>query len=281
MPPGVLAELQASRPQMPTAMASQPTPVIPQQSQPGMEAQIQAMAAGKLSAIEAMAGIEPPAQSVAPEIPKLPKLDTLGAAAPAEGDNQAVAQLYMLAQLAEESAQTAASAAACLNGSEDPNQVAALAEASQQAAARATWAATSIASCFPEPLPGQPPEDEWTRSVRQVAAQASEAAEQVAANCQVQATDLVAKLAASSKSRVPCKWFLLGQCRKTVCEFSHDIQDLQPRPLHKKRAEECVYFQKGQCTRGTACPFAHGPEELAEITRIVSDLKTEKRFIRR
>eukprot|EP00438_Fugacium_kawagutii_P018660 Skav210091 [mRNA] locus=scaffold1510:287207:288319:- [translate_table: standard] len=282
VPPGVLAELQASRPQMPAAMASQPTPAQP--SQPGMEAQIQAMAAGKLSAIEAMAGIEAPAQSVLPEIPKLPKLDNLGAAAPAaEGaDNQTAAQMYMLAQLAEESAQTAASAAACLNGSElDSNQVAALAEASQQAAARATWAATSIASCFPEPLPGQPPEDEWTRSVRHVAAQAAEAAEQAAANCRVQATDLVAKLAASSKSKVPCKWFLLGQCRKTVCEFSHDIQDLQPRPLHKKRAEECVYFQKGQCTRGTACPFAHGPEELAEITRIVSDLKTDKRFVRR
>lgn len=27
-------------------------------------------------------------------------------------------------------------------------------------------------------------------------------------------------------------------------------------------------------TRGTACPFAHGPEELAEIARIVGMPKT-------
>jgi len=170
-----------------------------------------------------------------------------------------------------------------LNGAEsDPSQVAAIAEAAQQAAARASWASSALATCFPEPFPGQPPEDDWTTSLRTVTFQASEAAEQAAINCRLQATDLVNKMSGqSAKSKVPCKWFLLGQCRKTICEFSHDIQDLQPRPLHKKRAEQCHYFQKGQCTRGTACPFAHGPEELAEITRIVSDLKTEKRFIRR
>ncbi|CAL1174075.1 unnamed protein product [Cladocopium goreaui] len=286
VPPGVLAEL-AQRPK------AQPAP---QMAPPlgTVTAQVQAMAAGKLSAIEAMAGIEAPHFVPVPEIPKLPmtpQVDAFGATCagamppqpPAEGgDNQTAAHMYMLAQLAEESAQTAASAAACLHGAEsDTNQVAALAEAAQQAAARATWAATSLATCFPEPLPGQPQEDEWTRSVRQVTAQASEAAEQAAISCRIQANDMVSKAATSSKSKVPCKWFLLGQCRKTVCEFSHDIQDLQPRPLHKKRAEECVYFQKGQCTRGTACPFAHGPEELAEITRIVSDLKGEKRFLRR
>lgn len=284
VPPGVLAELQAQRPKAP-----QMAPMAPPLGT--VTAQVQAMAAGKLSAIEAMAGIEAP-QTVVHEIPKLPQVDAFGATAcagavppqpPTEGgDNQTAAQMYMLAQLAEESAQTAASAAACLHGAEsDAKQVAALAEAAQQAAARATWAATSLATCFPEPLPGLLQEDEWTRSVRQVTAQASEAAEQAAISCRMQANDMVTKLAASSKSKVPCKWFLLGQCRKTVCEFSHDIQDLQPRPLHKKRAEECVYFQKGQCTRGTACPFAHGPEELAEINRIVNDLKGEKRFLRR
>lgn len=285
VPPGVLAEL-AQRPKAPQ-MAPTPQVAPPLGT---VTAQVQAMAAGKLSAIEAMAGIEAPQSLPVPEIPKLPQVDAFGAACagavppqPAEGgDSQMAAQMYMLAQLAEESAQTAASAAACLHGAEsDANQVAALAEAAQQAAARATWAATSLATCFPEPLPGQPREDEWTRSVRQVTAQASEGAEQAAISCRMQANDMVSRAATSSKSKVPCKWFLLGQCRKTVCEFSHDIQDLQPRPLHKKRAEECVYFQKGQCTRGTACPFAHGPEELAEITRIVSDLKGEKRFVRR
>jgi len=285
VPPGVLAELQATA--MPQAIPSAPSaPLV------AMQAHAQALAAGKLGAIEAMARIEP-AQPAMPQVPKL-QPDTLGSGAfacggaglsqpPAEGaDNQAAAQMYMLAQLAEESAHTAVSAAACLNGAEsDPTQVAALAEAAQQAATRATWAATSLATCFPAPLPGQLQEDEWTRSVRNVTAQASEAAEQAALTSRIQATDLANRIAASTKSKVPCKWFLLGQCRKGICEFSHDIQDLQPRPLHKKRAEECVYFQKGQCTRGTACPFAHGPEELAEIARIVSDLKGDKRFVRR
>ncbi|CAE8656147.1 unnamed protein product, partial [Polarella glacialis] len=123
--------------------------------------------------------------------------------------------------------------------------------------------------------------DEWTASLRSITAQAAEAAEQASMNCRLQAADIMNKLNGLRSSKVPCKWFLLGQCRKSICEFSHDIQDLQPRPLHKKRAEECHYFQKGQCTRGTACPFAHGSDELAEITRIVSDLKTEKRLFQR
>lgn len=305
---------------LPELGAQPKAPVMPPSSlQPEQElqARVQAMAAGKLSAIEAVAGIQAPpdpGSRASPPVPMptLPQLDslagaaagdaqfahspalpsaagsppasTLTAPAPAEsGESQAAAQMYMLAQLAEESAQTAASAAACLNGAEsDPSQVAAIAEAAQQAAARASWASSTLATCFPEPFPGQPPEDDWTTSLRTVTFQASEAAEQAAINCRLQATDLVNKMSGqTAKSKVPCKWFLLGQCRKTICEFSHDIQDLQPRPLHKKRAEECHYFQKGQCTRGTACPFAHGPEELAEITRIVSDLKTEKRFIRR
>lgn len=287
VPPGVLAELRSSAPKVQAA----PPPSM-RSDHWEMQTRIQAMTAGKLSAIEAVAGLEAPVQAGSvPQGSRLPQLDSFSTSGgampsqppPADGtENQTAAQMYMLAQLAEESAQTAASAAACLPGAEsDPNQVAALADAAQQAAARATWAANSLASCFPPPMPGQPLEDEWTASVRSVTVQSAEAAEQAALSCRMQANDLVARLQSLAKSKVPCKWFLLGQCRKTVCEFSHDIQDLQPRPLHKKRAEECLYFKKGQCTRGTACPFAHGPEELAEITRIVSDLKTEKRFVRR
>lgn len=218
---------------------------------------------------------------------ELPSFSSASLAPPAEGEGgQLAAQMYMLAQLAEESAQTANSAAACvLSPESDPAQVTTLAQAAQQAAQRATWAATTLISCFPAPLgPPANEQEEWMISLRQITQQAAEAAEAAAATCGLQVAELANKLGGllgDKKSKVPCKWFLLGQCKKAICEFSHNIDDLQPRPLHKKRAEQCHYFQKGQCTRGTACPFAHGADELAEISRIVTDLKTEKRMFPR
>mmetsp|Transcript_6762 Transcript_6762/g.21015 ORF Transcript_6762/g.21015 Transcript_6762/m.21015 type:complete len:503 (+) Transcript_6762:97-1605(+) len=201
-----------------------------------------------------------------------------------EGQHQQVAtQMYLLAQLAEECAQMAASAAACCATSEsDPAQATSLTQAAQQAAQRANWAATTLASTSPAEG-GQV--DEWTASLQQIAKQAAEAADHAARNCRLQASDITSRVPVSTvdkKSKVPCKWFLTGQCRRgSTCEFSHDLVDLQPRPLHKKRAEECIYFQQGRCTRGTACPFAHGADELAEVSRIVSDLKTERRLFSR
>ncbi|CAE8594374.1 unnamed protein product, partial [Polarella glacialis] len=110
---------------------------------------------------------------------------------PPESAGQSAAQMYMLAQLAEESAQTAAGAAACIVGAEsDLSQVAALAAAAEQAAQRATWAAATLTSCFP--VTGQ--EDEWTASLRSITAQAAEAAEQASMNCRLQAADIMNKL---------------------------------------------------------------------------------------
>eukprot|EP00931_Biecheleriopsis_adriatica_P077501 TRINITY_DN51051_c0_g1_i1.p1 TRINITY_DN51051_c0_g1~~TRINITY_DN51051_c0_g1_i1.p1 ORF type:complete len:362 (+),score=80.61 TRINITY_DN51051_c0_g1_i1:59-1087(+) len=197
-----------------------------------------------------------------------------------QAGNASATQMYTLASVAEEASVAAASAAACIVGAEsDPGHLAALADAANQAAKRATWAADALATSFPV-TPGVQ-EDEWTRSVRTITQQAANAAEQAAASCRQRATEIVTRIAAleKGKSKVPCKWFIQGQCRKgaAACEFSHDAQDLQPRPLHMKRAVECVHFAHGRCGRGPACPFAHGAEELAQINRVVADLKMDKR----
>lgn len=209
-------------------------------------------------------------------------------AAAADASNpsqQATAQIYLLAQLAEESSRMASAAAStCANPELDPTHATALAQAGQEAAQRASWSSSTTSSCFPNnDCAGQDKED-WVASMRQIVRSSAEAAESAAQNCRVQAQEIAHKLPpiTGGRSRVPCKWFVTGVCRKgNACEFSHDPFDFQARPLQKKRAELCVYHQRGNCTRGTACPFAHGDTELAEISKIATDSRTEKRFFPR
>lgn len=35
--------------------------------------------------------------------------------------------------------------------------------------------------------------------------------------------------------------------------------------------QECIYFARGQCTRGVACPFAHGPEDSPDSDSTMPD----------
>jgi len=211
------------------------------------------------------------------------------AAEPSNPKDQACGQMYLLAQLAEESSRMAAAAAACCANPElDPMQATALAQAGQEAAQRGSWASTTMDSCFPNNDCAGTDKEEWASNLRQIVKAAAEAAENSASNCRVQQAEIAHKLppsaysAFSQRSKVPCKWFMTGVCRKgAACEFSHDPLDMQPRPLQKKIRELCVYFQRGNCTRGTACPFAHGDDELAEVSRLVTEVKTERRFFPR
>eukprot|EP00747_Dinoflagellata_sp_TGD_P206427 gnl/TRDRNA2_/TRDRNA2_80136_c1_seq1.p2 gnl/TRDRNA2_/TRDRNA2_80136_c1~~gnl/TRDRNA2_/TRDRNA2_80136_c1_seq1.p2 ORF type:complete len:212 (+),score=42.02 gnl/TRDRNA2_/TRDRNA2_80136_c1_seq1:84-638(+) len=175
---------------------------------------------------------------------------------------------------------TSASAFCVSTGSDDPAQTTALAQAAQQAVQRANWAINTMNQLITPDLP-----KEWVANLKKIAQQAVEAAEHAAQDCHLQVAAIPAQPPTEQeiKKRVPCKWYLmLGQCRRGAdCEFSHEMQKLEPRPLSKKRAEECSYFKKGQCTRGAACPFAHGAEELAEITKFVSNLKLERRVFSR
>jgi len=184
--------------------------------------------------------------------------------------------LYALAQLAEESAHMAASAAAfCSNpGSTDVQQIAAVTEAAQQAAQRAHWAASTATSYEPNSNTSTAGQTKtWEDTMRQIAVQAAESAEKAAQECRNQvasATGQPPTTTRSAGSRVPCKFHQgMRKCVKgAACEFSHDPADLQPRPLSLKTERECIFFGRGQCTRGAACPFAHGTEELAEISRV-------------
>lgn len=38
-------------------------------------------------------------------------------------------------------------------------------------------------------------------------------------------------------------------------------------PINEKRDQECRYYSQGSCTRGSACEFAHGRQELSEIRK--------------
>lgn len=238
-----------------------------------------------------------------PELPMLAALPgdstaggrgELAAAMPPEGQgegqgSQAYAQFYALAQLAEESAQMNASAAAfCASPSADPLQIAMVSEAAQQAAQRAAWAVSSMAAL--EEQKQQAPKEgeeetataEWRGTMRSIARQAADAADQAAQSCKARAeavggTNLQAMLG-PRKSKVPCKNHLAGHCMKGMsCEFSHDPADLQARPLMLKSMKPCMFFAKGHCMRGPACPFAHGEEERAEIEKYVDQLKKEKK----
>jgi len=80
-------------------------------------------------------------------------------------------------------------------------------------------------------------------------------------------------------SRVPCRYHMAGRCVKgSACDFSHDAQDMQARPVFMKLDRPCAFFDRGQCLRGAACPFAHGQEELEEISKARAERAAEKGF---
>jgi len=194
-------------------------------------------------------------------------------------------QVYALAQLAEESAQMAASSAAfCATPMADPLQITAVAEAAQVASQRASWAVSAMVSLEEQqaPLLAAAGRDAgWLPSMMQVARQACDAAEQAAHSCRQQASAVEGIDALKPRqSKVPCKNFLAGRCSKgLMCEFSHDPADREARPLMLKSLKPCIFFAKGNCTRGPACPFAHGEEERMEIEKFVDSLKKEKRML--
>lgn len=237
-----------------------------------LPAALQALAAGSGGASQAVSSQADPALQAA--------LISQSAAA-SGGDADAYNQCYALAQLAEESAQMNASAAAfCASPTSGPFQIAAVAESAQQAAQRASWAATTLVEV--EIQQAQKGDVGWIVTMKQVARQAADAADQAAQNCKVHAAGVRESCLdafRSRKSRVPCKNFLAGRCAKGVaCDFSHDPADMQARPLMLKSMKQCIFHAKGSCMRGPACPFSHGEDESKEIEKYVDILRKEKKM---
>ncbi|KAF9405058.1 hypothetical protein BGZ94_003783 [Podila epigama] len=81
--------------------------------------------------------------------------------------------------------------------------------------------------------------------------------------------------------RKPCVYFLKGTCRKKVCTFRHDINDIPPEEREAAAAAAaaaaelalamkaesrskrgvCKYEKTGSCTKGDACLFSHNLKE--------------------
>eukprot|EP00928_Gymnodinium_smaydae_P058828 TRINITY_DN4203_c0_g4_i1.p1 TRINITY_DN4203_c0_g4~~TRINITY_DN4203_c0_g4_i1.p1 ORF type:complete len:357 (+),score=91.89 TRINITY_DN4203_c0_g4_i1:47-1072(+) len=222
--------------------------------------------AGSLAAAPGFAAALPlPLQAF--QVPSLPS-----ATAPLDGT------LFGLAQLAEESAQMATSAAAYCANPQDPAQVASVTQAAEQAYQRASWCAKVAAEIGPpEPFASN---DVWIVTMRRVCSTAAKVAQDASEKCRSTQEEVEKLLpnVGDKRSKVPCKHFLeVGHCREgAACRFSHDLKDQKPRPIALKRQEECKFFAEGKCIRGAACAWAHGKEELDEITRYVTKLRNEK-----
>mmetsp|Transcript_42127 Transcript_42127/g.111248 ORF Transcript_42127/g.111248 Transcript_42127/m.111248 type:complete len:438 (-) Transcript_42127:200-1513(-) len=171
--------------------------------------------------------------------------------------------LAALAQLAEGSAQLVATAASfCANPQADAGVLAAVVDAAQQGAQRASWAAVAAVAYGDS----DDFDKDWNQKMRRAAVQAAEVAEQYARDCAA-AVKMVGK--GKVVQRAFCKFHAENRCLKgNACEFSHDASVLTPLPLASKTELECVFYAKGQCTRGAGCPFAHGDEELNEVIRL-------------
>jgi len=171
--------------------------------------------------------------------------------------------LAALAQLAEGSAQLVATAASfCANPQADAGVLAAVVDAAQQGAQRASWAAVAAVAYGDS----DDFDKDWNQKMRRAAVQAAEVAEQYARDCAA-AVKMVGK--GKVVQRAFCKFHAENRCLKgNSCEFSHDASVLTPLPLASKTELECVFFAKGQCTRGMGCPFAHGDDELNEVIRL-------------
>ena len=58
-------------------------------------------------------------------------------------------------------------------------------------------------------------------------------------------------------SRQVCRHFLLGQCYRADCWFSHDLE-----------GHICKFWLQGRCLKGNACEFAHGQEIQRQFNNV-------------
>eukprot|EP00928_Gymnodinium_smaydae_P034570 TRINITY_DN24466_c0_g1_i1.p2 TRINITY_DN24466_c0_g1~~TRINITY_DN24466_c0_g1_i1.p2 ORF type:complete len:384 (+),score=103.56 TRINITY_DN24466_c0_g1_i1:56-1207(+) len=201
------------------------------------------------------------------------------------------AMLYNLVQVVEESSRYVASAASYCSQPADESQVLAVADAAEQAAQRAAWAASIVYAFEPSAAGAATREQDttWVTTLKAAARQASmvsEAALQSCRNVAGEYRDATQRSAGAPsadglqrRSKVMCKFFERGLCHKgDACTLSHDPRDREPRPLTHKRSMECRFFTLGKCTRGDACAYAHGSEELDKIVSLREERERKERL---
>eukprot|EP00397_Hematodinium_sp_SG-2012_P016968 GEMP01017330.1.p1 GENE.GEMP01017330.1~~GEMP01017330.1.p1 ORF type:complete len:431 (+),score=84.14 GEMP01017330.1:99-1391(+) len=76
----------------------------------------------------------------------------------------------------------------------------------------------------------------------------------------------------NTKKQDPCKEFMLGKCSRDTCKFLHDVNAVCPefQRGYCSRGSDCLFAHKeechdymhGRCTRGDACRFTHNPESI-------------------
>eukprot|EP00434_Breviolum_minutum_P006511 symbB.v1.2.005746.t1/scaffold307.1/size232847/11 len=60
-----------------------------------------------------------------------------------------------------------------------------------------------------------------------------------------------------------CKFFAIGQCtRGSACAFAHGEEKLRQQPDFSKTRLCADFMEKGSCAEGDRCKFAHGKDEL-------------------
>jgi hypothetical protein len=64
-----------------------------------------------------------------------------------------------------------------------------------------------------------------------------------------------------------CRHFLIGQCYRSDCSFSHDPEMLI-----------CKFYLKGSCFKGKECEFSHGDELKLEISKRIELLPTTNKY---
>lgn len=176
---------------------------------------------------------------MAPEAPA-PREEQVDMESPAQ---QAYLSLVALGQIAEESCTFATSAATFVAsaGTQDPNETSQMSIAAQQACDRAKSASETL-QAYTRDFRGLREAQDWIHALVMKVQKDAETCEQAAQSCH-HLSNAITKNKKTTSSPVPCRWFLQGKCHKGMnCTFLHDLSVLEPRPLTKKSASLCLFF---------------------------------------
>eukprot|EP00437_Effrenium_voratum_P047047 CAMPEP_0181523888 /NCGR_PEP_ID=MMETSP1110-20121109/68136_1 /TAXON_ID=174948 /ORGANISM="Symbiodinium sp., Strain CCMP421" /LENGTH=245 /DNA_ID=CAMNT_0023654579 /DNA_START=10 /DNA_END=747 /DNA_ORIENTATION=- len=81
--------------------------------------------------------------------------------------------------------------------------------------------------------------------------------------CQVPGDDKEEKRLDVHKKTRLCKFFAMGACtRGTACAFAHGLDQLRNQPDFSKTRLCADFVELGSCSEGSKCKFAHGKQEL-------------------